>query len=110
MPNKTRIQIVVGCLFLSVALSSEVTAQGIENLDLQLEVIINDKPTGVIVGCTQTSDGDIKITRSELEAAGVLPPPNSAHDIVLQTSGLAFVYDKPSQQLRFQLLEGQRKA
>lgn len=110
MPNKTRIQIVVGCLLLSVALSSEVTAQGIENLDLQLEVIINDKPTGVIVGCTQTSDGDIKITRSELEAAGVLPPPNSAHDIVLQTSGLAFVYDKPSQQLRFQLLEGQRKA
>ena len=110
MPNKTRVQIVVGCLLLSLALSSEATAQGTENLDLQLEVIINDKPTGVIVGCTQTIDGDIKITRGELEAAGIQPPPSGAADIVLQTSGLAFVYDKPSQQLRFQLLEGQRKA
>ncbi len=110
MPNKARLQILAGSLLLSVSLSSGVTAQIAENQDLQLEVVINDKPTGVIIGCTETIDGDIKITRSELEAAGILPPSNSADDIVLQSSGLAFVYDKPSQQLRFQLLEGQRKA
>ena len=110
MANRSGISGVVGSLFLGVALCAGTAAQVAPMADLQLEVVINDKPTGVIVSCMETPDGQIKITRSELEAAGVLPPADRGAEIVLQTSGLAFVYDRPSQQLRFQLLDGQRKA
>ncbi len=96
-------------LALTTALFTSAVAQTGGFAELQLEVVINDKPTGVIITSAEDPEGNILVARSELEAAGVLAPEKSADPIVLQTSGLAFAYDKPAQQLRFQLLDGQRK-
>ena len=110
MRNRAQSVVLCGCLIAALGLSAaqaQVPAQG--PAELQLEVVINDKPTGVIIASTEDAEGYIRVARSELESAGVLAPQKSGDDIVLQHSGLAFSYDKPAQQLRFQLLDGQRK-
>lgn len=79
-------------------------------LPLQLEAIVNQKPTGIIIPVTMLPDGSLAVERAELAAIGI-EAPGKGDDrqlVSLRSAGLAYQYDEARQMLYLNVTDHQR--
>jgi outer membrane usher protein len=98
---------------LAVSVCMPISAQdtsSIISMPLQLEAVINDKPTGLIIPVIKREDGTLAIERVELEEIGVKTPGSeSARDYIeLQQAGFTHTYDEVRQRINLTLSQEQR--
>ena len=101
----------MGSLALAMSVGA-VTAQEMPRhaLPLQLEAIINDKPTGFIIPATLRADGSLVIERGELAEIGIkVPGSGSTSQLIdLRQAGFTHSYDEARQRILFVLSDEQR--
>ena len=83
-------------------------------LTLQLEVFINDAPTGLLGTFRREADGRLTATPAELHDIGLLVAkkalrPDGATDLE-KLPGVSFDYDEAAQSIHFTVEEGARAA
>jgi len=83
---------------------------GAAEVTLQLEIVVNGRPSRVIVPTKKLADGRITVARGELAEAGVKAPGSGAPSeiIDLASAGLNYRYDEEAQKLYFDLPDEQR--
>jgi outer membrane usher protein len=82
-----------------------------EPRQLQLEVYINDAPTGLIGTFTQLADLRMSARRAELTEAGIKVPGSGNGDeliVIENLSDVAYRYDEPTQRIYFNLGDDRR--
>ena len=86
------------------------TAAPAQTLPLQLEAIINQKPTGMIIPVMMLQDGSLAVMRGELSAIGIEAPGKGLDTqlIPLTEAGLPYIYDEARQRLYFDVTDTQR--
>ncbi len=73
---------------------------------LQLEVFIDDRPTGLIAAFRQSGDGRLSATRGELAEIGVRAPGRGDKDELVRlddVEGLSYAYEERRQSVRLRL-------
>lgn len=70
-----------------------------EGVALQLELIRNGEPTGLIVSVRETANGEITAKADEIRAMGLVVPAKAEAVALSALPGVRFAYDRENQQL-----------